>query len=250
MTSHRRRGFPGTSGSIATVLVGVTMAGTPSIASAQGPVAPTGLIIRGPRDNPEVAERARRAEALLRGNKPGDAATAYQQLISEHPKFFPALSDLAWIRATARDPALRDPKEAVRLAEAAFQEMIVDFNDRPRRSSIPPNYDKLLILRVGSALGAAYAAAGRFESSPDPSLQKRIAAGAVAPGQGGDMAASGELAAVPVATWAVEMGDALAARMATREAATIQKELRDLLTLYQQKKPLTDGRLPIGQLPR
>jgi Flp pilus assembly protein TadD len=58
-----------------------------------------------------------------------------------------ALSGLAWIRATAADAELRDAGEAVRLAE--------------RAASLTGRRD----LAVLDALGAAYAAAGRFDEA-------------------------------------------------------------------------------------
>jgi len=56
-----------------------------------------------------------------------------------------ALAGLAWIRATASDPALRDPAAAVRLAERA--------DDATHHRDVT----------AVDALAAAYAAAGRYE---------------------------------------------------------------------------------------
>jgi len=70
-----------------------------------------------------------------------DAFSAALALRGADPR---ALSGLAWIRATARDAALRDADEAVRLAE--------------RASSATARRD----ISVLDALAAAYASAGRF----------------------------------------------------------------------------------------
>ena len=67
-----------------------------------------------------------------------------------------AANNLAWILATTRDPSLRDPAEAVRLAEAAV------------RGSDPPDANFL------DTLATAYAAAGRPEDA------RRAAAAAAA----------------------------------------------------------------------
>ena len=56
----------------------------------------------------------------------------------------PALNDLAWLRATAPDPGLRNGPEAVRLAERACQQT---------------QYKEIVPIRT---LAAAYAEAGRF----------------------------------------------------------------------------------------
>lgn len=65
-------------------------------------------------------------------------------LKSDHPQ---ALAGMAWIRATAWDPALRDADEAVRLAE--------------RAAGVTRNSD----LAALDALAAAYASAGRFDAA-------------------------------------------------------------------------------------
>jgi tetratricopeptide (TPR) repeat protein len=59
----------------------------------------------------------------------------------------PALNDLAWLRATAPDPGLRNGPEAVRLAERACQ--------------LTQNNDADAI----TTLALAYAEAGRFDDA-------------------------------------------------------------------------------------
>ena len=59
----------------------------------------------------------------------------------------PALNDLAWLRATAPDPGLRNGPEAVRLAERACQQT---------------QYKEVVPIRT---LAAAYAEAGRFDDA-------------------------------------------------------------------------------------
>jgi Flp pilus assembly protein TadD len=81
-----------------------------------------------------LAQRGRQAEAV----------DHYRRALALNPEFASALSGLAWIRATAEAP-LRDPIEAVRLAEHA---------DRVSGHRDPGVLD---------SLAAAYAAAGSFD---------------------------------------------------------------------------------------
>jgi Flp pilus assembly protein TadD len=50
-----------------------------------------------------------------------EAVSHYQQAIRVRPRDSAAINNLAWILATAKDPALRDSAEAVRLAEKACE---------------------------------------------------------------------------------------------------------------------------------
>ena len=50
-----------------------------------------------------------------------DAIHEYRAALARDPELISAANNLAWLLASSRDPALRDPKEAVRLAEAAAE---------------------------------------------------------------------------------------------------------------------------------
>jgi spermidine synthase len=71
----------------------------------------------------------------------------YREAVRIRPTFEKALNNLAWLLATARDPALRDPAYAVSLAERAVESS---------GASDPAVLD---------TLAAAYAAAGRFDDA-------------------------------------------------------------------------------------
>jgi len=71
----------------------------------------------------------------------------FREAVRIRPGYTTAANNLAWLLATTRDPALRDPATAVRLAEAA------------QASSPAPNPALL------DTLAAAYAAAGRFDDA-------------------------------------------------------------------------------------
>jgi tetratricopeptide (TPR) repeat protein len=51
-----------------------------------------------------------------------DAIRQYHQVVQERPRWEAPLNNLAWHLATSNDPKLRNPAEAVRLAEAACRE--------------------------------------------------------------------------------------------------------------------------------
>jgi hypothetical protein len=75
------------------------------------------------------------------------AASHYQRVLELDTNSIPALDNLAWLRATAPDPSLRNGNEAVRLAERACQQT---------------QYKEVDPIRT---LAAAYAEAGRFDDA-------------------------------------------------------------------------------------
>lgn len=76
-----------------------------------------------------------------------DAVRHYREALATVPRWPQVLADLAWILATAEDPAVRNAGEAITFAERAV------------RASTPPSWSSL------DALAAALAAAGRFEEA-------------------------------------------------------------------------------------
>jgi tetratricopeptide (TPR) repeat protein len=93
--------------------------------------------------------------------KPAAAAADYRHAIELNPDLTLAFNDLAWLRATANNPDLRDGKEAVQLAERACG--LTDFREP---------------LFIGT-LAAAYAEAGRFDDAVK-TAEKAIASGTAA----------------------------------------------------------------------
>ena len=63
---------------------------------------------------------AQLADALRAEGHTRAAVSHYRAALEIHPRHLESLNNLAWILATARDPALRRPGEAVRLASAAL----------------------------------------------------------------------------------------------------------------------------------
>jgi len=84
---------------------------------------------------------------LRQVGRTSEAVQQYQQALKLDPELVEALNDLAWIRASSPDSALRNGAEAVRLAERACH---LTHNEAP--------------LLLGT-LGAAYAAAGKFDAA-------------------------------------------------------------------------------------
>jgi tetratricopeptide (TPR) repeat protein len=93
---------------------------------------------------PAVAHAAL-AVALAADWRMPEAVAAGREALRRDPGLAWAANNLAWILASSPDPALRDPREAVRLAEAAA------------RGAAATSADVL------DTLAAAYAADGRFE---------------------------------------------------------------------------------------
>ena len=96
-----------------------------------------------------VEARGNLAQLLSRQGRAAEAIVEFEQVLAARTLDPQALSGLAWIRATAADPALRNPAQAVELAE--------------RAASATGRRD----LAVLDALAAAYAAAGRFDAAVD-----------------------------------------------------------------------------------
>ena len=96
-------------------------------------------------DNTEA--RANLGRLLMLQGKIGAAAGEFEQTIAIQPDAIPALTGLAWIRATSADASLRRPGQGLAMAERARQ---------LSKGQDPQAYD---------ALAAAYAALGVFEQA-------------------------------------------------------------------------------------
>jgi Flp pilus assembly protein TadD len=94
-----------------------------------------------------VEARGNLAQLLSRRGRAAEAAAEFERVLADKVDDPQALSGLAWIRATAADPALRNPGQAIQLAE--------------RAASATGRRD----LAALDALAAAYAATGRFDAA-------------------------------------------------------------------------------------
>jgi tetratricopeptide (TPR) repeat protein len=95
------------------------------------------------------------------GNMAG-AVQHYREALRSVPNWPEVLIDLAWLFATSTDPAVRNPQEAVELAERAV------------RATSPPSWAAL------DASAAALASAGRVREAADQArraLESAIATG-------------------------------------------------------------------------
>jgi tetratricopeptide (TPR) repeat protein/mono/diheme cytochrome c family protein len=96
--------------------------------------------------HPEDAEtHFRLGRVLTQIRRRAEAVIEYRQALGVRPNLASALLDLAWLLATAPEPTLRDPNEAVALAQRAM-----------------PGTDHPIVL---DTLAAAYAAEGRFDEA-------------------------------------------------------------------------------------
>lgn len=96
-------------------------------------------------DAPEV--HAGLAEALARLGREAEAAVHYRQALAARPDWVEPANNLAWLLATAADPAVRAPEEALRWAE--------------RAARATARRDPLVL----DTLAAAQAAAGQLEAA-------------------------------------------------------------------------------------
>jgi tetratricopeptide (TPR) repeat protein len=93
------------------------------------------------------------AAVLHASGQPAEAVAHYRRALTVDADAQPALVELAWILATARDPSVRNPAEAVQLAE------------RARALSSSPSAE------LFDALGAAYAADGQVDRAIEAATQ-------------------------------------------------------------------------------
>ena len=84
---------------------------------------------------------------LMEQRRPREAIVQYRRALETRPDWEVPMTDLAWALATSPDPGIRQPAEAVRLAE--------------RAATLTGHRN----VRVMDTLAAAYAAAGRFEQA-------------------------------------------------------------------------------------
>jgi tetratricopeptide (TPR) repeat protein len=87
------------------------------------------------------------ANVLVSQAREAEAVAHYRSALKLSPEWPPALSALAWLLATSRDQRIRGPAESLALAEHA-----VALTNRRDAAAL-------------DALGAAYAAAGRFDEA-------------------------------------------------------------------------------------
>src|SRR5262249_23976939 len=94
-----------------------------------------------------VEARSNLAQLLSNRGRAAAAAEQFRAVLALRADHVQALAGLAWIQATAADPALRNPEEAIHRAERA-----VDLTSR---------HDVVAL----DALAAAYASAGRYDAA-------------------------------------------------------------------------------------
>ena len=96
-------------------------------------------------DSPEAHYNL--ASAFVMRRQPADAVSQFRRALQASPDWPAPLTSLAWMLATDPDPEVREPREAVRLAERA-----VELTNRQDIEAL-------------DALAAAYAADGRFDQA-------------------------------------------------------------------------------------
>jgi tetratricopeptide (TPR) repeat protein/mono/diheme cytochrome c family protein len=111
---------------------------------------------------PENAEAHNNLGRLLMSQRnDAGAIEEFTRALALSPAMYSALSGLAWVRATTPDPGLRQPDEAIRLAEMAAQ--------------ISGRRDPTVL----DSVAAAYAAAGQFERAEQTAEEAMKAADAL-----------------------------------------------------------------------
>lgn len=121
----------------------------------------------------DMEARRGRARCLTALGREREARAELEGLVAQFPTLLPAQGDLAWLLASARDPALRDAQRAVVLAERAVA---------AAQPNVPPGLSDALALayaqtgRFDLAVAAAETAAKRADALGDPEAARRIRA--------------------------------------------------------------------------
>ena len=195
-------------------------------------------------DVPQAAQaRLERARTLARQ---GDAEQAISQLneaIKASPDYVEALNDLAWIRATNEDAKLRDPQEAVRLAEKAVGRLVELYDRRTIDPAAASRFDKNFLIRSGLTLAAAYASAGKFKAAPGAGAGSALLATTV---EGvsqeqlrAAMSSSSSIGAFETADWAMSFARTEAAKTRTTEAQQLVQTGEEMLKAFKAGRPFT-----------
>ena len=192
-------------------------------------------------DDPYLEKRKEAASLYDRGLSK-ESIRMYRDILASAPNDVEALKDLAWILSTSAAVEINDPQAAVELAEQAFEQMIVGFNSRDDRNAIPPNYDKLQIIQVGSALASAYAAAEQFQIPIGAEFAELIKSGQFTEAQVLVGSASVAMVAETVVAWLVEMAVAMEAQAPSEQMGTLVEELKSLRQAIQAEESIKDGR--------
>jgi len=116
------------------------------------------------RHKPDAEVHMAAAELHMKRGRGGEAIAHYRAALQMQPRLWPVLNNLAWVLASDPNPANRDGKEAVRLAEQAC--------------ALAGPREALVV----ATLAAAYAEAGRFPEAVATAEQAaRLAAAANQP---------------------------------------------------------------------
>jgi tetratricopeptide (TPR) repeat protein len=98
------------------------------------------------------------AYAYAMGGKPAQTISHYRSALQLRPDWADPMNNLAWLLATAKDPSIRDGKEAVKLAERAAE---LTGHNQPR---------------ILGTLAAAYAETGDFQRAIETAERARALA--------------------------------------------------------------------------
>jgi tetratricopeptide (TPR) repeat protein len=119
-----------------------------------------------PGPSPQAREAFNAATKARESRNYAAALAAYDKVLELDPNHFDALHDKAWILATHRDPAVRNPKQALELAMRASTNLAkwgLLRKDKDTYSEMASTGRNMLIM---GTIAGALAADGKFRSAP------------------------------------------------------------------------------------
>ncbi len=139
----------------------------PAAEAAAGAAAP-------PQPGPRVAEA--RAQANRKQYK--EAVATYQAALAANRQDVVAMRELAWVRATATDAEVRNPQEALTLANQSLDVLIENVKAGRRAGQVVVGKEAIpfltQLLRSGQSIAAALGAQGKFVGAPQPQVERMI----------------------------------------------------------------------------
>jgi len=194
-------------------------------------------------DVPDQAQaRFQRARALASQGDNEQAASQLMEALKAAPDYVEALNELAWIRATAEDSKLRNPNEAVDLAEKAVGRL-VEMYDRRRQGQSNQRFSKNFLIRAGMTLAAAYASAGKFEQKGSSVVAEQLQTISDVEGVSDAemeqaMSESSGMAALAAASWATSFAQVEVRRTNSQESQQLLKAGQEMIQSFKARRPI------------
>jgi hypothetical protein len=123
--------------------------------------------------NKAATTQFQKGKAAEKAKKDKEAVQAYEAALKASPRMLEALNNLTYLQATSTDPSVRNPRAALtnagKLLDMYYQEFINRrTSGRANRQRLPASFYRVVVLNTWTA---AFAANGRFDTTPSTLLR-------------------------------------------------------------------------------